>query len=450
MMSPDGNGTVAGRTLNGWKDIAGYLGKSVRSVQRWEATLGLPVHRIRTEDGQIVYALTDEVDAWRRQLDHTPSDDQVDLQTPEGAEAVGEPQPAAALLRPISSSRRLQIAAGISLFIAGASVGSWLSRPANAAVEIKFVGQAIEAIGRDGRVAWTRTFESIVMSTPRPPMFVDLDGDGESEVLVGIRAVRNFGVTMSDALYCFSREGVLKWKLTPDQQFTFGGKPFSAPWELRDIAVGSAPGPRRLWVAFAHHTWFPGFVLEVDPAGNAFVKYVQSGALYSVAHWATPSGGFLAIGGTSQEHVSATIALIPDTGPPVTFPTEGTAMVACANCPAGLPRRVFTFAPVELTGASRELFPYVATMRTLGAGIKATLRDGQGASVVDINPDFSIDSLQFGQRYWAEHRELEKKGAIDHPAERCPDRERHREIREWTPEGGWRPGGLRLTSLSGV
>ena len=31
--------------LNGWKEIANYLGKGVRTVQRYERTLALPVRR---------------------------------------------------------------------------------------------------------------------------------------------------------------------------------------------------------------------------------------------------------------------------------------------------------------------------------------------------------------------------------------------------------------------
>ena len=57
------------RQLNGWKEIAAYLGKSVRSVQRWEVTLGLPVRRIRTPDGVIIYAEPGEIDTWKRTLD---------------------------------------------------------------------------------------------------------------------------------------------------------------------------------------------------------------------------------------------------------------------------------------------------------------------------------------------------------------------------------------------
>ena len=31
--------------LSSWKDIAKYMGKGVRTVQRWERHLGLPVRR---------------------------------------------------------------------------------------------------------------------------------------------------------------------------------------------------------------------------------------------------------------------------------------------------------------------------------------------------------------------------------------------------------------------
>src|SRR5207247_6516072 len=71
------NGSApASDTLNGWKEIAGYLGKSVRSVQRWERDLALPVHRIATaEGGQIVYSSRSEIDSWRVGLDATSASD---------------------------------------------------------------------------------------------------------------------------------------------------------------------------------------------------------------------------------------------------------------------------------------------------------------------------------------------------------------------------------------
>lgn len=36
---------AAQELLSSWKEIAAFFGKGVRTVQRWEVTLGLPVHR---------------------------------------------------------------------------------------------------------------------------------------------------------------------------------------------------------------------------------------------------------------------------------------------------------------------------------------------------------------------------------------------------------------------
>ena len=66
----NGNGSNGdGAPLNGWKDIAAYLGRSIRCVQRYERELGLPVHRIKSAEGQTVYAHRQEVDAWRAAAD---------------------------------------------------------------------------------------------------------------------------------------------------------------------------------------------------------------------------------------------------------------------------------------------------------------------------------------------------------------------------------------------
>jgi phage terminase Nu1 subunit (DNA packaging protein) len=49
--------------LNSWKQIADYLNRSVRTVQRWEL-YDLPVHRPSGRSKSSVYALVSEIDAW--------------------------------------------------------------------------------------------------------------------------------------------------------------------------------------------------------------------------------------------------------------------------------------------------------------------------------------------------------------------------------------------------
>ncbi len=50
--------------LSGWKDIANYLRKGVRTVQRYERELGLPVRRPSGKIKGSVIATQSELDAW--------------------------------------------------------------------------------------------------------------------------------------------------------------------------------------------------------------------------------------------------------------------------------------------------------------------------------------------------------------------------------------------------
>jgi CheY-like chemotaxis protein len=52
------------KVLNGWKEIAQHLGRGVRTVQRWELELGLPVRRPRGKSRSAVVAVAAEIDAW--------------------------------------------------------------------------------------------------------------------------------------------------------------------------------------------------------------------------------------------------------------------------------------------------------------------------------------------------------------------------------------------------
>lgn len=52
------------RFLSGWKEIASYLGMGVRTVQRYERELGLPIRRPAGKPRGSVMATKVELDAW--------------------------------------------------------------------------------------------------------------------------------------------------------------------------------------------------------------------------------------------------------------------------------------------------------------------------------------------------------------------------------------------------
>ena len=53
--------------LESWKEIANYLRRGTRTVQRWEREEALPVHRLQHEKLGSVYAYPGELDAWFEQ-----------------------------------------------------------------------------------------------------------------------------------------------------------------------------------------------------------------------------------------------------------------------------------------------------------------------------------------------------------------------------------------------
>ena len=52
------------RFLSGWKEIANYLGRGVRTVQRYEREMGLPIHRPAGKSWASVVAAKTELDDW--------------------------------------------------------------------------------------------------------------------------------------------------------------------------------------------------------------------------------------------------------------------------------------------------------------------------------------------------------------------------------------------------
>ena len=58
---PDG---AASDRLASWKAIAAHLDRTERTVQRWEHTEALPIHRHLHDKRSSVYAFKHELDAW--------------------------------------------------------------------------------------------------------------------------------------------------------------------------------------------------------------------------------------------------------------------------------------------------------------------------------------------------------------------------------------------------
>jgi tetratricopeptide (TPR) repeat protein len=91
--------------LESWKEISTYLERSIKTCQRWEIELGLPVHRLDGTPKARVFAYPNELDGWMAEkLSHI-------RERPEAPSTPGR-----------SGKRALRIAAGAVVLLAAAAV----------------------------------------------------------------------------------------------------------------------------------------------------------------------------------------------------------------------------------------------------------------------------------------------------------------------------------------
>lgn len=111
------------KPLESWKQIAAYLERSEKTVRRWEATEGLPVHRRGHSRQDTVFAYKHELDRWHGERTKRP-DVQLDAALHQLAPAnLAEPSPYLAEHDAITRT--------IHLYVAGARAGDGeMMRPA--------------------------------------------------------------------------------------------------------------------------------------------------------------------------------------------------------------------------------------------------------------------------------------------------------------------------------
>jgi tetratricopeptide (TPR) repeat protein len=124
-------GSAAGERLDSWKEIASYLKRGVRSVQRWEVEEGMPVHRHHHDKRGTVYAFSSELDAWWMERGAL-------ITERNGAEEILPPEPEAETPErdvglapdplPRKSRRAVWTGAGLALAAIVVAVAVWLSR----------------------------------------------------------------------------------------------------------------------------------------------------------------------------------------------------------------------------------------------------------------------------------------------------------------------------------
>lgn len=456
--------------LSGWKEIADHLRRSVRSAQRWERELGLPVQRVKTRSGHVVYASRLKLDQWMTRVDLSSQPDDPD--TTEQLAAAGAevptdaPEDAASFLEgstveaPVSKQLPVLKLAAVGLgavLVIAFALYFWgrTAAPIYDDARLTLFGQSLLAHSPSGELLWRHDFGRDVAPLQEERWFpdqrstsvsdTDLNGDREVDRVVPVKFSHSgTPPSQSDGLFAFTASGRLLWNLTPPEQLSCGGITFRGPWEISAVVVSGRQGLRHVWAAFHHHTAWPSFVMEVLPDGEQHLRYVQAGWIKSLAEWTRPDGTFLAAGGVLNEELRPAIAVVRTDGPPAMLPSRSGEFTCAVDGVA--PVEVTTLESFEV--ASIQGFPYLMTnrLRAIGADLKADLATH---AIVTMGADGTVRELGYTDMYWHAHGILSDSSIIKHTAGECPELRSEKRVGRWTPEKGWTEYAVRPKALTG-
>lgn len=458
--------------LDGWKAIASYFGRGVRTVQRWEIELHLPVRRIDTGRGQVTYAFVDELDRWRESAgvrkatseSAASADDEGAVPsadcTGNGIPAGVASRAAGGVLRPSSAvenagrrPRRRRLAAGLAAVAVAALSGIawvWLAGPAvsGGPASAQVLDNALRVFDATGRLLWKHEFGFTLTAgayTHQPPgrnsapiVIEDVDADGHAEVLF----VAEPWLPDSPGLYCFNRDGSVRFHHVPVPIVEYGAKTYAPPWRGVSVYVTGAVGrPRDIWFVSTHLVEFPTLLEKLDGSGHLAAQYWSNGQITFFTQATVGRRSLIFVGAISNEFKGGSLAVL-DPGSPSGSAPAISRDYACRGCPPAQPLAFLVFPRLDLTEAigshsnvSNVFCDHVGQIlvdvhHDVGDGVPQEFRS-IASTHYGLDGQFRVAVAGLGERLPQVHGLFERKGILDHRFSRERDERSLWPVRRW-------------------
>jgi len=436
------NGPVGDQRLDSWKAIADYLGRDIGTVRRWERLQGLPVRRVPGGRGSSVFAYASEIDEW--------------LKGPSRPSAASEPEPRSAVesgapVVPQAAPARWA-RWGIAPFVFTALLvlawrGTSAPRAGVVGLQVEVSRQSLSAKDETGRELWKHPWDEryeTVFSEFSPGALVSGDADPVVYAATSYRERLGDRRIESGELAAFGSDGRRQWSFAFDDTLNFGGKPFTAPWAITTFAREGASKSSRLAVAAHHYVWGPSLVAILDSGGRRLGSFAHSGWIEALRWMNTET---LLVAGFSESRNGGMVALLDTDKLDAQGPEPKGSEHYCDNCGKQLPRRMMVMPRSELNRVTNSRFNRAAVSIVGDRIVVHTLEVPSTVQASDAIYEFttSLDPVRatYSQHYWETHDRLHAEGKLDHPRERCPDRDGPREILTWSPGAGWTTVAIR-------
>ena len=430
---------TSGRKLAGWKEIANYLNTSVRTAQRWEQELGLPVHHVGSSKGYSVLADMGELEVW--------------LKGPKGSTVSSDDRPSPTMSTesrtrtPTWGPPKLLATAAIAVVAAGSILAMLRLAAAHPAKvsSVTFSGQQMLAWS-NGKVVWSYDFGQPTRSLLPEQVERKVQILPSGQIIVAAPLLQLEAGTSTDAIYCFSARGKVLWRQPFADRVHFGGEECGPIWEAHDLIVTGSGKNTFAWCTICSYLKSVAIVVRVDLNGTTAKWFVNYGHLGQLKELRVGGGPYILVGGINNETNNATLAVLDETRPAGHSPQTG-ALAECECCPEGQPYHYFLFPRSEVIRVTGPPYNGVKEIVVANGQIQVMTMEGvddpsRGLwglwALYDISEALVPQSVFFSDFYWFAHEKLSAEGKIKHSLTACPERLKPITVRKWSADEGWK------------
>ncbi len=379
--------------LTSWKEIAAYLGVSLRTAQKWEKERGLPIRRLPGGRGRVGITVAD-LEGWKASGTNT------------------EPAPAAPAAPTRSRGWKLATTAAACLVV---TAGAWFAFAVRSADPATWRIEHDVLIVSDarGRELWRKLFPGPPALTGEPgqqPWIGDLDEDGRAEVIFNYVPLQ----IAPSALICYSHDGREKWRFAPGRTVETRIERFEPPYRTARFAVARSGGRQVVFVTSMHFLYYPCQVAALSAQGKLLGEYWHSGQLRPIA---VGPDGLLYLGGVSNGHKEATLVVL-DPAALSGASVEQDADYQLLGLPAARERARMLFARTCIN-RKQEQWNWATEFFFTAEGLAVSVMEvakPRGADVYyHLTRSLRLQRVVPSSQFEAVHAELHEKRVLDHP-----------------------------------
>lgn len=325
-------------------------------------------------------------------------------------------------------NRYLQLAKYADLTVSEIAEYKLFNQPATTGI-ISPAGYSLEVstlivTDAQGREVWRHQFPSRIakgwyegLSSVRRCTFGDIDQDGGVETLF-VYVPLDFG-SVGTTLYCFDKDGTIKWEFVPGRTIRIGDREYLPPYftsNVQIIPIGKE-SPRIL-VSSNHYAHNPNQIAMLDATGKLISEYWHAGHLLSIAHADLNDDGVdeLLLGGVNNGYGQATMIIFD---PRRVSGASRQPQRQILGLPSGTEKAVVLFPKSCLSHNApyNRVFELRVTRerRIMVAVVEGVAEDDNpGEMIYEFDFKLTVISARPDSHLQEHHRVLEEKGTVDH------------------------------------